>query len=314
MKKTILITDYVLSDLIDGLEEIGFEVVYKPSISQGDIDTYLPSVHGIIVNTRTKMDRRRIKMAGNLEFIGRLGSGLDIIDLEIAQEHHIEVFSTPEANANAVAEHVIGMILSLVRNLNIADKQVREGVWKREENRGFALKGKTLGIIGFGNNGGALGRKVESLGLRVLAYDKYKFNYAEDLIHVKETNQEDVLLNSDIISMHVPLTDETKYMVDSAFLNCCPKCMVFINTSRGQVVNTKDLITALQDGKVKAAGLDVFENEKPETYDPEEQEMYNKLHEMSQTLLTPHIAGWTQESKKAISLNLLKKIIKFYKT
>lgn len=311
-KKTILITDYILTDLSEGLADNGFEVVYDPVISQEEINHKLPGIHGIIVNTRTKMDRKRIEMAPILEFIGRLGSGLDIIDLDVAQENQVEVISTPEANANAVAEHVIGMILSLARNLNIADRQVREDVWKREENRGFALKGKTLGIIGFGNNGSALGRKVESMDLQVLAYDKYKFNYADDLMHVRETSQEDVLQNSDIISMHVPLTGETEYMVNKNFLNSCRDGVLFINTSRGKVVRTLDLIQALQSGKVKAAGLDVFENEKPETYNSIEQKMYDELHGMKQTILTPHIAGWTYESKKAISKILLKKILNYY--
>jgi len=292
----ILITDLVHPILLDKLSALSLDVHYLPTITYNEFLAVVNNYYGVVINSKIKMNRQAIDRADRLSFIARLGSGLDIIDLDYCKEKNIEVISSPGGNKNAVAEHAMGMLLCLSNNLLSADAEVRRLEWNREKNRGFELIDKTIGIIGFGNNGGAFARKLQGWDVNVLAYDKYKKDYATDLPWVEETTLDKLLRESDIISLHIPLTEETNSIVDKSFLARCKKNIVIINTSRGKIVNTQDLIDALYSKHLKGACLDVFENEKPLQYSDSEKDMYNTLFSMENVVVSPHVAGWTKES------------------
>ena len=244
----------------------------------------------------------------NLRFVGRLGSGMEIVDLEYAAEKGVAVLSSPEGNRNAVAEHALGMLLSLSNNLLRGDREVRQNLWLREANRGFELRGRTLGIIGFGHTGRQFARKLTGLEMKILAYDKYKTGFAEEVPGVQETDLNTLMQHADILSLHLPLTEETRHLINKKFINNCKPGFILINTSRGACVSTKDLVAALENNLVGGACLDVFENEKPNTYTNSEQNLYRRLHQLDNVVLSPHVAGWTVESKRLLAEVLLEKI------
>lgn len=306
--KKVLITDYVHNALISGLESLGFDVEYDQNFKPENLDSKLPELSGIVINSKIKMMRHRIEMAKQLKFIARLGSGLEIIDLKAAKDNNVYVYNSPEGNRNAVAEHALGMLLTLANNIRKGDKEVRSNIWNREQNRGFELEGKTIGIVGMGNTGQSLARKLSGWTLRIVFYDPYVLTIPNDLDYIEQVNLEELQQVADIISLHVQLTPETRYMVDEEFLKACKKDAILINTSRGKVVKTNDLIKSIENGHLKGACLDVFENEKPQTYTSEENSMYKKLFAMDNIVLTPHVAGWTHESLYKIAKVLLKKI------
>ena len=306
--KKVLVTDYVHPSLIEGLEAMSYTVQYDQNFPPDQLNQILPELHGIVINTKSKMTAERIGLGSNLEFIARLGSGLDIIDLEAAAKRGIKVINTPEGNCDAVAEHAIGMLLSLNNNLRLSDKEVRQGQWSREKNRGVELGQKTLGIVGLGNTGRALARKLSNWGLEMLYYDPYVYDVPGDLAHIQRVEWAELISKSDVISLHVQLTEETKHMVASDFFENCKNELVLINTSRGAVVKTIDLVEALEQGKIRGACLDVFENEKPQTFTDIEKEIYGRLYKMENVLLSPHVAGWTHESLKRIADVMLNKL------
>lgn len=307
--KRVLITDDVHPLMIEGLQKAGYSCDYQPDITLAETRVIAGNYVGMVINSKITVDRNMLESAPDLRFVGRLGSGLDIIDLPAAAEKGVAVLSVPEGNANAVAEHALGMLLALTNNLLRADREVRQKLWFREKNRGFELDGRTLGIIGFGNNGSAFARKLEGFDLRVLAYDKYKVNYAKDHPNVVETTIDLLIRDSDIISFHVPLTAETHHCVDPEWISGLRDGAIIINTSRGKVVDTAALVDALEAGKLGGACLDVFENEKPATFSEEEERVYQRLYALDQVVLSPHIAGWTVESKWKIAKFLLEKIL-----
>ncbi len=308
MCKKVLITDYVHPSLIDGFNTIGLESVYQKDISLESVHECIQDYVGIIVNSKVKMDRVLIDKATQLRFIGRLGSGLEIIDLPYAKEKGIHVFNSPEGNRNAVAEHAMGMIISLANNFRQADQEVRSSIWDRESNRGIELEGKTIGIIGFGNTGRSLAKKLQGWDMEILAYDKYDQTKIRYFDFVKSSTVEEIQKLADIISFHLPLTEETNHLVNHSFISKCKKGVMIINTCRGPVLDTESLVHALESGQVGAAGLDVFENEKPTTYKEKEYRIYDKLFNMSNVILTPHVAGWTHRSLEKIAEVLLKRI------
>lgn len=309
MNKRALITDYVHPSLIDGLEARGYEVIYNRAITLDEVREVIHQYHGIVINSKAKMTKDMIDAAPQLEWIARLGSGLEIIDLEYAAQKNILVINTPEGNRNAVAEHAMGMLLALANNLRKGDREVKDFVWNREQNRGWELKGKTVGIIGLGNTGSKLAKKLSSWELELIAYDKYKDDWQEEMPFVERVaTVEDLLKRADIISLHLPLTEETHHLVDASFLEKCKKGVVLINTSRGKVVDTAVLLQALQTEKVKGVCLDVFENEKVNTYTAEEKKMYETLFSFENVIVSPHVAGWTKESLLRITQVLLKKL------
>mgnify|MGYP000079147837 CR=1 FL=1 len=306
----VLITDGVHSLLIEGLTAAGYYCDYMPSISLEDVRAIIHQYQGIIINSKITVDRSFLDKATQLKFIGRLGSGLEIIDLEYAKTKQVAVHRAPDGNCDAVAEHAMGMLLSLAINLRRSDQQVRQKNWQREQNRGWELMGKTVGIIGFGYTGTALAKRLAGFGVRVLVYDKYKSNYAKEMPHVIEVSMEDIQEEADVLSLHLPSTPETKGLVDENYWKKFKKPLVLINTSRGNIVDTKGLLDALDSGQVMGACLDVFENEKPITYTEKENLLFQDLFARENVLVTPHIAGWTVESKERLADLLLDRIMK----
>lgn len=308
MLKRVLITDKVHQILPKGLEELGFFVDYDTSVDNNKLDEIIQNYDGIIINSKIILDQGRIDKGTNLLFIGRLGSGLEIIDVNYAKSKGIAVYNSPEGNRNAVSEHEFAMILGLLNNLVRSDSEVRNFQWNREKNRGVELSGKTIGIIGMGHTGTSFAEKLSPWRLNVISYDKYREQYPASLRFVKKVDLDTVIRESDIISIHLPLTEETKYLVNQEFLSRCKDGVIISNTSRGQQVDTKALIEALVSKKVGGACLDVFENEKPVTYSEEERKMYEQLYSFDNVILSPHIAGWTDESLVLIASVLLNKI------
>ena len=309
----ILVANYVHPDLIRRFKEMGHEVVYDPDYKYEDLADEIEDYHGLVINTKIKMTKEIIDLGKNLKFIGRLGSGLDIIDLEHAAKKNIEVISTPEGNRNAVAEHVFAMLLALNNNIIQADKEIREGIWEREKNRGVELENKIFGLVGLGNTGQSVAAKLSPWTQRILYYDKYLLETPTHLSNIESVSLEELQKQCDIISFHLPLTVETNHMINSDFINNCKDGVIIINTSRGKVANTADLITALETKKLGGLCMDVFENEKTHTYSQDEQELYNRLFQLEKTVFTPHIAGWTHESLQKIANVMADKVQKAFK-
>jgi D-3-phosphoglycerate dehydrogenase / 2-oxoglutarate reductase len=308
MTKHILITDKVHPLLIDGLIDLGYEVNYDTSVDMSTLPNYLPQLDGIVINSKITMDDKMIDLGSKLKFIGRLGSGMEIIDQVYARSKGIHPLNSPEGNRNAVAEHAMGMILAMYNNLIKSDQEVKAFQWNREQNRGLEIKGKTIGIIGLGHTGEQLARKLSSWECTILAYDKYRVDYPDDLDFINHTDVLTIQKEADIISFHLPLTDETKHLCNQTFLNQCTKNPLIVNTSRGNVIETKALIVSLMEKKILGACLDVFENEKVEKLSQEEKDMYKKLYAFENVIVSPHIAGWTKESLEGIASVLLNKI------
>jgi len=308
-QKNVLITDYVHPVLLTGLHAMGYTTTYAPEMARREMESLLPVFQGVIINTRCAIDQEAIAAAKALKWIARLGSGLEIIDLEAAAKSGIAVFSAPEGNAEAVAEHAMAMLLSLANQLLSADRTTRENSWLREPHRGWEIAGKTIGIIGYGNNGSAFAKLWRGWKVNVLAYDKYVHGFGNEF--VTETNLETLLKESDIISLHIPLTTETNGMINTRFLNSCKPGVVLINTSRGKNVILKDVVSALKSGQLNGACLDVLPYEPPMNGPADFQHDFHELCTCENVVLSPHIAGWTMESKRKISEVLISKIKSF---
>jgi D-3-phosphoglycerate dehydrogenase len=273
--------------------------------SKAEIQEIINNYQGIIIRSRFKIDTEFIDCSSNLQFIARAGSGLENIDVEYAESKKIQCYNAPEGNRQAVAEHALGMLLSLFNNLNTADQEVRNGTWERERNRGIELAGKTIGMIGYGNNGSAFSEVLKGFNVKLLVYDKYLKDYPY------KSSMESIYKEADIVSLHIPLTEETTYLVNNNFINSFAKNFYLINTARGKCVNTKNLATALENGKIKGACLDVLECEKTsfENLSNGLTTDMQYLIDSKKTILSPHVAGWTTESNVKIAEVLLDKII-----
>lgn len=303
-----LITDDVHPILIEGLKKNNYQVDFYPEISLEETKLIVHQYHGLIINSKIKANADFLSNAHSLKWIGRLGSGMEIIDQECAHRMGIQLVNTPEANCQAVAEHALGMILSLFRNLCRSDAETRLRQWNREKNRGEELSGKTIGILGFGHTGPAFVKLLEGFNVKILIFDKYKQLVYLDRRYEVVNDLRQIQANSDLISLHLPLTPETKHLVDKTFIDSCKNPFYLINTSRGPIVNTIHLVDALKSGKIKGACLDVFENEHPDSFNQEESTIYSELYRFEQVVLSPHIAGWTHQSKRKIAIQLLKKL------
>lgn len=304
--KKVIVTARVHPWLLEALRNKGYEVEYSPAISYAELGESLEGVIGLVVTTRLTINRQLLDRAAHLQWIGRLGSGMELIDTEYAAQKGITCVSSPEGNRNAVAEHALGMLLHLMRRIGISSREVKEGLWLRDENRGAEISGKTIGIIGFGNTGSALARLLEAFGTTILACDKFKTGFGGQ--KVREASLEQIARYADVISFHVPLTAETYHMADAAFFGMLKNRPWLLNTSRGEVVDTAALLAALEQGKLAGAGLDVLENEKISTWSEPERLQMERLLAHPNLLITPHIAGYSHEAFLRMAEVLLAKL------
>lgn len=304
----VLITNKVHEVLINGLKRLDYDVDYKTNTTNESIRNIINQYDGIIINSNITADRALIDKGKKLKFIGRLGSGLEIIDVAYAAQHGIDVFNSPGGNCNAVAEQALGMLLCFSNNIIRANHEVKQFIWRREANRGFEISGKSIGIVGFGHTGRAFAQKLHGWDVDIFVYDKYLATIPERYSWVIQKDIEYIQKNCDIISFHLPLSVETKHFFNYTFLEGCEKEVIIVNTSRGQVIDTHSLLLGLREGKIKGACLDVFENEKPDTHTHEEKEAYRAIYNFPQVITSPHIAGWTDESLIKIASIVLDKI------
>ena len=291
------------------LEKIGFTNYYDFKTIKSDLK--ISDFFGIIIRSRISIDKNFIDKCKNLKFIARIGSGIENIDVDYAKQKGIQIISTPEGNSNAVGEHALGMLLSILNNINSSNTEVKKGIWNRESNRGIELKNKTVGLIGYGNTGKSFAKKLIGFDVNTIFYDIKKIkkdNYANpvSLNYLKD--------NSDIISLHVSMTEESIGLINKNFIESCAKPFWLINTSRGSCIIINDLVKGLKDGKVLGAGLDVIAFEKNSfeklIVNENDQSNLNYLNSSNNVILTPHIAGWTQESKIGLVKIALEKIKK----
>jgi D-3-phosphoglycerate dehydrogenase len=296
--------------LIEGLGQLGFACDYRPDVSPEETRRAMAPYAGLVINSKIRVDAALLDAAPQLRFVARLGSGREVVDEPAAAARGVAAVFSPEGNRNAVAEHALGMLLALANQIVRGDREVRRREWQREARRGWELAGRTVGIVGFGHTGSSFARKLAGFDVRVLAYDKYlPRGYAADWPGVVEApSLEAVQQQADVVSLHLPLTGETRHLVDAAFLAGCRRGVVIVNTARGACVDTTAVVEALESGQAGGACLDVFENEKPATYSAAEAEVYDRLFALDQVVLTPHVAGWTHESKRRLAEVLLEKI------
>lgn len=308
MKKRVLIVDSVHECIFELLKDKPVELDYRPTISAEKVDEIIGHYHGLVTNSKLKVDRSFLDKATLLEFAVRAGSGMDVFDLQAAEEKGVKCTNTPEGNADAVAEHALGFLLSLVNNICKSNTEVRNWQWNREPNRGKEISEMTAGIIGYGNNGSAFARRLKSMGCRVLAYDKYKKGFGE--AGIEEVGLQEIFDQVDILSLHIPLTDETKFWINFDFYERFKHEIYFINCSRGKIVSLSGLKKAFEKGLISGAALDVLENEKLDRLTESQEKVIRSLFSEN-IIFTPHIAGWTQESKRKISEQLAVKINKY---
>ncbi len=273
----------------------------------------ISNADGIVIRSRFPMDVKLLDFAPNLKFIARSGAGMENIDLDYCTKRNIQLFNAPEGNRNAVGEHALGMLLALMNHLVTADAEVRSGKWDREGNRGIELDGKTVGIIGYGNNGEAFAKKLRGFDVQILAYDKYKSNFGNEF--VKESTLEELYANADVISFHIPQNEETLFWANELFFESIQKPFFLLNLSRGKIVESKALLNAIENGKVFGAGLDVLEFEKSSFenfFDGNMPEAFQQLLASKKVILSPHVGGWTDESYFKLSDVLADKILEHF--
>ncbi|MCT2408257.1 2-hydroxyacid dehydrogenase [Chryseobacterium antibioticum] len=275
--------------------------------SYDEVCRKIENYDGIIIRSRIPLDKNFLEKGKNLKFIARVGAGMENIDIPVAEELGILLINSPEGNRDSVAEHVVGMLLILMNRLFIASQEVKNGIWKREENRGDELLGKTVGLIGYGNMGKATAKRFSGFGCKVIFHDILPGLSDE---YATQVSLEELKQSADILSLHIPLTSETHYLVDEKFISAMEKDFYFVNTARGKNVETKYLVEALKSGKVKGACLDVLEYEKASFENLEtENEDLQYLLKSEKTIVTPHIAGWTHQSKEKLAQVIVDKIV-----
>ena len=309
----ILFIDIVHPILQERLTNAGYECIDGTKLSREECETIITDISGVVVRSRLQMNASFLSHAKQLKFIARSGAGMENIDLAYCEKNNITLYNAPEGNRNAVGEHALGMLLSLFNRLHLADREVRIGKWDREGNRGIELDGKTVGIIGFGNNGAAFAKKLRGFEVEILAYDKYKSGFGNE--YIKEASLEELYQNCDVVSFHIPQNEETIYFANDEFFDSFRKKIYLINLSRGKVVKTSSLVYSLKNGKVLGACLDVLEYEKSsfESFFDGKEEIhpdFDYLLNSEKVMLSPHVGGWTVESYFKLSNVLADKILK----
>ncbi len=306
MVKKVIITGPSHSILEETLWKKGYEVLNKPTITYNELMHEITNATGLILTTRIKADKELLANANSLQWIGRIGSGMELIDVDFATSKNIQCFSSPEGNRNAVAEHTLGLLLNITNKISSSYDSLKNNIWAREESRGEELEGKTVGIIGFGNTGSTFAKLLSVFNVTILAYDKYKTGFTNE--YVQEATIEQIQQQANVISFHVPLTNETFHYADNDFFNALQQQPYFLNSCRGKVTDTVALIHALENKKIKAAALDVLENEQLATYTPAEKLQLQQLFSYSNVVITPHTAGVTIDSFYKMSKVLIDKL------
>lgn len=304
MKNNILIVDDLHPAFIEQAEGFGYTINYQPGMKLDEAYAIINNYDGLVIRSKFQVDRKFIDQATHLRFICRAGAGMDNIDEDYALEKGIKLINAPEGNMDAVGEHAIGLLLSLMNNMNTADAEIRAGSWRREENRGYELKGRTVGIIGYGHMGSSFAKKLSGFGVNVIAYDKYKTGFSDQ--YAREVSMEEIVKHSEVLSLHIPLTKETDGMVTDEYFYHFKKPIFFINTARGKVVKTSAVLNAIKQGKIIAAGLDVLEVEKFPSLG--QQAWFDELRQNGRVILSPHVGGWTFESYRKISEVMARKL------
>jgi D-3-phosphoglycerate dehydrogenase len=306
MRGKCLIVDEIHPSIFSMLAEIGWEHSYHPNATRDEIKTLINGFDGLIVRSKTFIDADLLGQNPTIKFVGRAGAGIDNIDLNFLESKGIKVVHAAEGNKDAVGEFAVGLLLALLRNIPRANDEVKKFVWMREENRGEELMGKTISIIGFGNMGQAFAQRLSGFGCKIFAYDKYKVGFSNSLC--QEVDLETVFRETDILSLHVPLTNETRFMINQKFVDQFKKNFILLNTARGEIIRLSDLAKSVESGKIRGAALDVLENEKISTMSQEQLQSFNYLKSKSNVIFSPHIAGWTFESHVKINVALINKI------
>lgn len=308
--KRILVTDNTHPILCQKLSAAGYHCDVQADLSYSELLSVVNNYDAMVVRSKVEIDRNFLSQVNTLKCIGRVGAGMETIDVDYAEARGIRCLNSPEGNRDAVGEHALGMLLALFNKIVKANTEIRNGYWKREDNRGLEIKGKTIGIIGFGNMGSSFAKRLQGFDCNIISYDKYKTNYTPG--YVEEVDLVELYHRADVVSFHVPLTAETRYMADAEFFNSFAKPIYIINTARGAVVNTIDLAEALQSGKVLGAALDVIEYENMakdgldiNSLTPD----FKYLIDSDNVVFTPHVGGWTIESKYKLAAVLADKII-----
>ncbi|WP_166335504.1 NAD(P)-dependent oxidoreductase [Sphingobacterium chungjuense] len=305
MTTRILIVDDIHPIFLEKLQRANLELIYQPDISRQEAEELVKNVEGLIIRSKFFVDEAFLLQAPKLRFIGRAGAGMDNIDEVAAQQRGIQLFPANEGNRDAVGEHMIGMLLSLMNNLRRAHQQIANQQWLREENRGLELKGATVALIGYGHNGQAMAKKLSGFEVEVIAYDKYKTGFSDQ--YAREVSMEEIVKRADVLSFHIPLTRETKGLVDEEYLRHFRKPIFFLMGARGGIVNVPAVLKGLDEGKIRGAAFDVLPVEKFPAL--AEQSWFADLTSRDNVLLSPHVAGWTVESYYKLSDVLADKIL-----
>lgn len=309
-EKRILITDDFHPVLFEKLEAAGITYNYWPDSSkQQAAEELKKGYEGLMVRSKLNIDRQLLLECPDLKVVFRGGAGMDNIDVEACEKREIKLYNSGNANSDAVAEQAIGMMLGVATNINKAAAEVKNNIWQREPNRGFELKNKTLGIIGFGNTGSALAKKMQGFEMQILAYDKYKTGFGNK--YVKETTWEEIQEKADIVSLHIPLTEETRFLINENLLSKFKNKILLLNLSRGEIVKTSAILEALENNKLLGFCADVLEQENFNTMTVDYKSTVNKILNYSNVIITPHIGGWTFESYEAIALKMAEAVIEY---
>ncbi len=301
-----LIIDDLHEIFISDLSDVNLIFDYRPNISPKEVLEIIGEYDVLILRSKMRVDESLFSKATRLKLIGRCGAGIDNINQETAKKYQVEILAANEGNRDAVAEHSIGLILGLLHKINKSNSEIKDFIWDREGNRGIELGEQTVGIIGYGNMGQALAKRLSSFGCKVLAYDKYLDEFPDK--NAQYASMEQLYNDADILSLHIPLTEETHFMVDEGFFEKFSKPLIFINTSRGKIVRLQYLLQSLDEKKVVGAGLDVLENESLTLYNDQEKKILHRLNALDNVIVTPHVAGWSVESYRKLSEVLASKV------